>query len=126
MDTHALLWWLGDDARLGGRAIDLIADPANDILVSVASLWEIVVKIRIGKLEAEIMSIERVIARDGFERLGIEAAHLATLATLPIHHRDPFDHLLIAQAISEAATLLSDDRSMQPYPLTVLRCGGPA
>ena len=122
LDTHALLWWLADDPRLGPRARTLIADPGNDILVSAASLWEIVVKSRIGKLDASIEAVERALLRDSFERLAISPAHLASLAALPAHHRDPFDHLLIAQAIGEDATLVSEDRNMGLYDVRVLAC----
>jgi PIN domain nuclease of toxin-antitoxin system len=123
LDTHALLWWLADDQRLGSKARGLISDPRNDVLVSVVSLWEIVVKLRIGKLTVNIDSVERAIVRDGFERLAITASHLATLATLPSHHRDPFDHLLIAQAIAEDAALVSEDRHFTLYPARLEACG---
>ncbi len=122
LDTHALLWWLSDDRRLGQRARTLIGDAGNDILVSIASLWEIVVKLRVGKLEAEIDAIERAIVRDGFERLPIAPAHLSALAKLPTHHRDPFDHLLIAQAIIEDAVFLSEDQNVPLYPVQQQRC----
>ncbi len=117
LDTHALLWWLADDPRLGPSSRALIADPANEVLISVASLWEIVVKLRVGRLEADLAAIERAIARDGFTRLPLLPAHLAALVGLPTHHRDPFDHLLIAQAISEAALLVSADGNMPLYPV---------
>ena len=125
LDTHALLWWLSDDRRLGQRARSLIADRTNDVLVSAASLWEIVVKRRIGKLDAEIGAIEEAVVRDGLERLSITPAHLALLATLPAHHRDPFDHLLIAQAMSEDAVLVSDDQDMPAYLVRLLACSAP-
>jgi PIN domain nuclease of toxin-antitoxin system len=111
LDTHALLWWLADDQHLGSKARKLIEDPANDIFVSVASLWEITVKVRVGKLEADTEEISGAAIRDGFDLLGIEIPHLQTLAGLPLHHRDPFDHLLIAQAITEDATFVSQDRN---------------
>ena len=82
LDTHTLLWWLADDGRLGLRARDLIEDPANDILVSVASLWEVVVKRRVGKLEADIGEVAAAVEREGFALLGIGTAHLAMLAGL--------------------------------------------
>ena len=123
LDTHALLWWLSDDARLGACARALIADPENDVLVSVVSLWEIVVKQRVGKLEADFTAVERAVERGGFTRLGITAAHLRRLATLPMHHRDPFDHLLIAQAMAEDAVLVSGDRDCARYEIRVVACG---
>ncbi|MBU8543388.1 MULTISPECIES: type II toxin-antitoxin system VapC family toxin [Roseomonadaceae] len=124
LDTHALLWWLGDDGRLGGQARELIANPGNDVLVSVASLWELVVKIRIGKLEADIGEIEDAIARQGFTRLEISPAHLDALLGLRAHpdHRDPFGHLLIAQAMVEDATFVSEDRNSSRYPVRRITC----
>jgi len=122
LDTHALLWWLSGDARIESRAEDLISDPANDIFVSTASLWEIVVKVRIGKLEAGIGDILAAIDAQGFEMLDIRPDHLDELARLPMHHRDPFDHLLIAQAIAERLTLLSDDRHVPAYPVAHVTC----
>lgn len=124
LDTHTLLWWLSDDTRLSPRTHARIADPTNDVLVSVASLWEMVVKVRIGKLAVDIGAVERAIVADGFARLPIMPAHLSALAALPAHHRDPFDHLLIAQAVSEAATLVTEDRNFADYPVKTMRCGG--
>jgi len=122
LDTHVMLWWLADDKQLGIQARDLIADPGNDILLSVASLWEIAVKIRVGKLQADVAEVADAIARDGFTLLPISLASLRELMGLPMHHRDPFDHLLIAQAISEQAALLSEDQNIAKYPVQVLRC----
>jgi PIN domain nuclease of toxin-antitoxin system len=122
LDTHALLWWLTDDSQLGTQARDLVADPSNDILVSVVSLWEIVVKVRVGKLEADIEEVSEAIERGGFTLLAISQGHLITLATLPPHHRDPFDHLLIAQAIAEEAMFLSEDQNSSKYPVQAILC----
>lgn len=122
LDTHALLWWLDDDPRLGVRARALVEDPANDVLVSVASLWEIVVKARVGELDADIEEVAAAVEGDGFILLGISVAHLAALATLPMRHRDPFDHLLIAQAMAEDAGFVSDDRNARGYPVRCIPC----
>ena len=122
LDTHALLWWLANDDQIGIQARDLIADPGNNILISVASLWEIVVKVRVGKLEADIEEISEAIELDGFTLLTINPAHLRTLAGLPMHHRDPFDHLLIAQAIAEEAIFLSEDQNTSKYSVQTIRC----
>jgi PIN domain nuclease of toxin-antitoxin system len=122
LDTHTLLWWLADDDQLGPQARLLIEDPGNDILVSVVSLWEIVVKVRIGKLEADIGEIASTIPREGFALLDISTAHLLTLARLPMHHRDPFDHLLMAQAIEEDAAFISEDRNASRYPVQLVTC----
>lgn len=128
LDTHALLWWLGDSDALGHQARALIADPGNDVLVSVATLWEIVVKVRIGKLQADIEEIDAALVQDQFVRLDIQPAHLAVLSSLPSHpdHRDPFDHLLVAQAISEDATFVSEDRHAPRYPVRLVTCSDPA
>jgi len=119
LDTHALLWWLADAPQLGPKARGAIADPANDILVSVVLLWEIAVKVRIGKLDANVASVIKAIERDGFLRLPIEDAHLQSLMSLPVHHRDPFDHLLIAQAVTEGATLITSDRHAPRYAVQI-------
>jgi len=100
----------------------VIADPGNDILVSVVSLWEIVVKVRVGKLQGDVTEVSDAIERDGLTLLPISLANLAELTGLPMHHRDPFDHLLIAQAISEQATMLSGDQNISKYPVQVLSC----
>ncbi|GEO16327.1 type II toxin-antitoxin system VapC family toxin [Microvirga aerophila] len=122
LDTHALLWWLVGDPRIERKAQDLIADPANDILVSTASLWEIVVKVRVGKLEANIGDIVAAIDAQGFEMLDIRPEHLKDLVRLPMHHRDPFDHLLMAQAIAGDLTLLSEDQHVSAYPVAYVTC----
>ena len=124
LDTHALLWWLTDDDQLGLQARELIADPGNDVVVSVVSLWEIVVKVRVGKLEADIREVAGTISREGFAVLGISTAHLVALARLPMHHRDAFDHLLMAQAIEEDATFVSADRNASRYPVRWIACAG--
>jgi PIN domain nuclease of toxin-antitoxin system len=122
LDTHALLWWLADDGQLGPQARELIEDPGNDVLVSVLSLWEIVVKMRVGKLDADIKEIADAVRQEGFTVLDIGIAHLLTLRDLPAHHRDPFDHMLIAQAIAEDATFISEDRNTPRYPVRFVTC----
>jgi PIN domain nuclease of toxin-antitoxin system len=110
LDTHALLWWFADDDRLGQTARTAIADPQNDVFVSI--------------VRADIAELGEAISRQGFATLNIRQAHLMTLASLPMHHRDPFDHLLIAQAIAEDAVLVSDDRYTHFYPVSFLACSG--
>lgn len=122
LDTHALLWWLSDSDKLGPAAREIVADPAHDILVSIVSLWEIAIKIRIGKLDADINEITDAIPAEGFTLLPISPEHLKILMGLPIHHRDPFDHLLMAQALSEQASFLSGDSQMDHYPIEKISC----
>ncbi|PDT20315.1 PIN domain nuclease [Rhizobium hidalgonense] len=106
LDTHALLWWLNDDERLGSHARRPLRDPQRDVLVSAVSLCEIAVKLRIGRLDAGIEEILAILPDQGFGRLDITDAHLIALAPLPLHHRDPFDHLVMAQAVAEGAYLV--------------------
>ncbi|RFB83034.1 twitching motility protein PilT [Rhizobium leguminosarum bv. trifolii] len=125
LDTHALLWWLNDDEKLGNHARRLIGDPENDVLVSAVSLWEITVKLRIGKLDVDIEEIVAILPDQGFDRLDISHAHLIALAALPLHHRDPFDHLLMAQAVAEGAYLVSDDQNVALYGIPFVTCSDP-
>ncbi len=126
LDTHALLWWLAYDRRLGSEARELIENPANDVLVSVVALWEIVVKVRVGKLKADIEQIRGLVQQEGCTLLDIGITHLQALAVLPAYHRDPFDHLLLAQAIAEHAVFMSEDRNASRYPARIVTCSGSA
>src|SRR5438874_5031314 len=110
LDTHAFLWFILDDARLSSSAKTLIEDPANDVEVSPASYWEIAIKIRLGKYtlpEPYATFMERQIAGNDFHILHIEPRHTSVLTTLPFHHRDPFDRLLVAQAMVEGIPIVS-------------------
>lgn len=115
LDTHALLWWLADDPQLGSRARDQITDPANDIVVSCASLWEIVIKQRLGKLRGDIAEIEAELPRQGLVRLELLPEHLVELSQMPVHHRDPFDQMLVAQARAENIPLMTADLQVAGY-----------
>jgi PIN domain nuclease of toxin-antitoxin system len=127
LDTHALLWWMAGSPALGASGRALIEDPGNDIMVSVASLWEIVIKVHIGRLEADIDAIITAVDAQDIGVLHIRPAHFNVLARLRRFHEDPFDHLLIAQAMVEGATLMTEDRQMALYPAACLRCSdGPA
>lgn len=105
--------------------MSLIGDPENDVLVSVVSLWEITVKLRIGKLDADIEEILAILPSQGFDRLDIKDAHLIALAALPLHHRDPFDHLLMAQAAAEEACFVSQDQNVPLYGIPFVTCADP-
>ena len=122
LDTHALLWSMNGDPRLGPEARALVSDPANEVLVSIASLWEIVIKASLGKLEGDIAKIDAAIDTQGFSRLDITLPDLQALALLPMHHRDPFDRMLIAQAQAEGLTFITDDRDALLYPVTIITC----
>jgi PIN domain nuclease of toxin-antitoxin system len=115
LDTHILLWWLDDNARLGRKARNLIADPNSDVLVSQVSLWETAIKHRIGKLHVGPEDILPRLSEFGFTLLTISNAHLMAIARLENHHSDPFDHLLLAQALVEKAAVVTADRKLPLY-----------
>lgn len=114
LDTHAFLWWRVGSAKLSVKAHDAILDSSNEILVSAAVAWEIVIKRALKRLEFE-GSVSAAIAEEGFVPLPITTAHVDELALLPEHHRDPFDRLLIAQARRDGLTLVTHDKSIREY-----------
>jgi PIN domain nuclease of toxin-antitoxin system len=123
LDTHAFLWFAWDDPKLSRRANDLIEDGANQILVSAASVWEIAIKVGTGKLVlAKPLDhfLDEHFARNEFEVLPVERRHAAHIAALPLHHRDPFDRMLVAQSIVEAMPLVSADPALDAYGITRL------
>jgi PIN domain nuclease of toxin-antitoxin system len=118
IDTHTLLWAYWGDPQMSATAIRLIFDPANRILVSPASHWEIAIKMKIGKLilrEPFLDFVQHAVIDNGFAILPIEPKHTAIVATLPFHHKDPFDRLLIAQALAEGVPLVSADTVIDSY-----------
>lgn len=118
LDTHAFLWFITDDPQLSAAAKTLIADPANEVLVSPASYWEIAIKVRLGKYPLSVpylTFITQGIDRNDFKILPIEPRHTDLLTTMPLHHRDPFDRLLVAQALVEAIPLVSNDPTLDAY-----------
>ena len=123
LDTHTFLWFIGGDGRLSDRARSLITDPANSRLLSVGSLWEMAIKAGLGRLRLEFAFpelVERQVRGNGIDLLPIRPAHLDVVASLPLHHRDPFDRLIIAQAVAEGMPVVSRDGEFGPYPATVL------
>jgi PIN domain nuclease of toxin-antitoxin system len=121
LDTQAFLWFVLDDARISDKARSVMQDPGNDFLLSAASYWEIAIKISVGKYTlpenfADFM--ERQIAENDLTVLPITVAHAAVVATLPFHHRDPFDRVIIAQAITERVPVLGSDAAVDSYPVT--------
>ena len=123
LDTHAFLWFLLDDPQLSSTARALVDDPTNDIEVSPATYWEIAIKISLGKYELPEpygLFIEREMATNNFRILPIEPKHTAALINLPFHHRDPFDRLMIAQAIVERIPIATVDVAFDAYPITRL------
>ena len=120
LDTHAFLWFVLGDAQLSETAKSSILDAANTKLVSPASYWEIAIKISLKKYtlhEPYEAFMQRGIFGNGFEILPIEPKHTVVLTTLPFHHRDPFDRLMIAQAMVEQMSIVSVDPALDAYPV---------
>lgn len=114
VDAHALLWWAFDDPTLAEQARRTIADPANSVLVSAATIWEIEVKRVAGRLQAPDRILDEV-ESNGFDVIPLTGADAVAAAGLPGHHRDPFDRLLIAQALRLEAIVVSRDRAFEAY-----------
>jgi PIN domain nuclease of toxin-antitoxin system len=115
LDTHILLWWVMADRRLSKSTRAQIASTDNDVSVSAASFWEIAIKASLGRIDADIAELQAAAAADGFEELPVRCAHTLPLASLPNHHQDPFDRLLIAQSIAEGRRLLTADTAILAY-----------
>ena len=119
LDTHALLWWLDDDPDLSKTARDAVADGRNLVLVSAASIWEIGIKRASGKLVVPA-DFRDVLSRQPFLFLDITAEHAHAVSDLPLHHRDPFDRMLIAQASMERLTIITRDDLIKQYDIPVI------
>ena len=123
LDSHSFLWFITGDDRLSNRAKNLITDLSNPVLISVASLWEISIKTALGKLELSRPFEEFIpeqLASNEIDPFPIELAHLAKLIDLPLHHRDPFDRLIIAQAMVEGLPIISRDAEFQSYSIEII------
>ena len=117
LDTHVLVWWLEDPRRLSRRAATILANRDNDILISAAVGWEIAIKVGVGKMKPRsiLQDLDRVLAEEAFSELPITLDAAVRAGLLPLHHRDPFDRLLIAQATEENLTLVSRDKAFRAY-----------
>ena len=124
LDTHILLWWRQDNPRLPHRWDDLFNNPGNEIEIvfSLVSIWEISIKRRIGKLRMEGKTDDfarTLITKHGFRQLPVELHEICRTESLRDHHRDPFDRLLIAQAIETGSIAVADDERWKDYPIKV-------
>ncbi|QDS86155.1 PIN domain protein [Rosistilla ulvae] len=119
LDTHVVLWWLDDPNLLSDDARNAIAEPANQVFFSAVVAWEIAVKRSLGKLTAPA-DIASAIANAGFDELPVKSDHAWAVESLPNHHRDPFDRMLIAQAMREDYTLVSRDTAMPAYSMPLI------
>ena len=119
LDTHAALWWLGDDARFGARAAAHMTADAAEVLLSAAVVWEVAIKRSLGKLSAPD-GFAATLVRAGARPLAVTLDHAAAVERLPWHHRDPFDRILVAQARLESATLVSGDAALAAYDVPIV------
>lgn len=118
IDTHAALWLLGEDTRLSPRADQMLTDPANEVLLSAAVVWEVAIKQSLGKLDAPD-GFSSILIDGGATPLPVSIEHARAVASLPWHHRDPFDRLLVAQANFEDAVVVSSDERLRAYDVQV-------
>lgn len=119
LDSQVVLWWLEGAERLAERAIDAISRTDIEILVSVASIWELTIKESLGKLRID-GDLRQHIREQWFQELPVKGHHAIEVAKLPWHHKDPFDRLLVAQARCEDLTLVTSDRVLSKYDIETL------
>ncbi len=117
VDTHAVIWWFEGATGLSKRAATIIASSGNLVLISAAVGWELAIKVNLGKFNTPslVQGLHGLIEREGFAELPISLEHAIRAGLLPLHHRDPFDRLLVAQAQAMGAPILSADRALDAY-----------
>jgi PIN domain nuclease of toxin-antitoxin system len=122
LDTHSFIWWDSEPQRLSAVAIGALCNPAHEVLLSVVSLWEIVIKPQLNRLVLRLPLGEIVQHQlaNGIQNLGVELEHVLAVGQMPLIHHDPFDRLLVAQAIAERATLVTCDTLVRQYPVSTL------
>ena len=119
LDTSAFIWWVTEDSRLGPQARSAVADPDRRVYVSAVSAWEIAIKRSLGKLRLE-GDVGMLVEREDFDELPIDIVHALEAESLPPHHRDPFDRMLIAQSRHEGLVVLTGDRVFTRYDVELL------
>jgi PIN domain nuclease of toxin-antitoxin system len=117
LDTQALFWWYGEPSKLSKRAGSMLDDSSNNILISAVSAWELAIKAAIGKLDALplVIDLSKFVAEEGFSELPVTISQATRAGLLPLHHRDPFDRLLVAQAQDLNVPIISSDRLLDLY-----------
>ncbi len=120
LDSHTFLWWVDDSRQLSDISREIIHDGSNRIFLSLASQWEIGIKVSIGRLEFPMDQLEDTVEQNGFELLAMTTKHIIESTSLPMHHRDPFDRMLIAQARLESLTLISKDAVFPDYDVALV------
>ena len=119
LDAHAFIWWVTGSPRLSADARSVIADDASEILVGIGAIWELTIKRSLKKLHFPF-DFEAELQRENFSVLAIKLGHLRTLTNLPLHHRDPFDRMLIAQALAEGMPIATADRRFAAYGVQIV------
>lgn len=123
LDTHAFIWWDSEPAQLSPQALALCQDRQNALVLSVVSIWEMQIKLQLGKMKLALPLKEIIESQqqtNSLEILPVTLAHVLALEKLPAHHKDPFDRLLVAQAMIEGAVLVSGDPNIAKYPIQVV------
>jgi len=122
LDTHAHIWFIEGDRLLSAKALSAINDEAYFNFVSIASIWEIAIKLNVEKLKLQtsFLGIQKKMYENGFKLLPLNFEHTLILKDLPLHHRDPFDRMIIAQSIAEDLTIISKDKNFSLYPIKLL------
>jgi PIN domain nuclease of toxin-antitoxin system len=123
LDTHVLVWCLSGDRKLPPATAELIRNPATDVYFSAVSIWEVAIKSALGKMRADANAMLKHLVDEGFKELPVMARHTVATVTLPMHHRDPFDRLLVAQSRLESLRLLTDDKIVALYGEPVVLVG---
>jgi len=122
LDTHTFIWFIEGDSQLPKKAREIIKDISNKCFVSIASIWEIAIKISLDKLElnGNLDDLAQIISDFEFELLPISIDHIIGITSLPFHHRDPFDRLIIAQARAEKTPIITSDSQIKNYPIQTI------
>ena len=122
IDTHVLLWYVFGDNRLKSKYINIVDNKKNDILISSASIWEIALKLSIGKLKlnTEFRKFVQLLENNSFQIVNYNTEDLITMIDLPFHHQDPFDRLIIAQSINRNIPIMSNDRKFKQYDISLI------
>lgn len=115
LDTDVFLWWILNDSRLGRITSTIISDPNNEVYVSAASLWEMSIKEKLGKLKLPDVSMSGIVESEGFLPLSISLIHGEAAGSLPVYHKNPFDRMLVAQAQTEGLTVITKDEFIPKY-----------
>ncbi len=119
LDSHVILWWFGQPRELAQQALEALELPDNELYVSAASWWELAIKRALQRLRFDAAGVSEKLEQANARRLEITFAHAEFAAALPLHHSDPFDRMLAAQALSEGLVLMTRDKSFAPYNVPV-------